>query len=48
MLLELGGEEAEALSADLDWLGYGDVTLSIDEDGDVRGIEARWPGAPPT
>ena len=48
VLLELGGEEAEALSADLDWLGYGDVTLSIDEDGDVRGIEARWPGAPPT
>jgi release factor glutamine methyltransferase len=40
VLLELGGEQAEALRSDLDRLGYVDVMVSVDEDGDVRGLEA--------
>jgi release factor glutamine methyltransferase len=40
LLLELGGEQADALGDDLARLGYVDVTVLIDEDGDVRGIEA--------
>jgi release factor glutamine methyltransferase len=57
LLLELGGEEADALGADLARLGYVDVTVLVDEDGDQRGIEAissgrrpagRRPAADPT
>jgi len=40
LLLELGGEQPAALGDDLARLGYVDVTVLIDEDGDVRGIEA--------
>lgn len=40
LLLELGGRQAEALADDLARLGYVDVTVLSDEDGDVRGIEA--------
>ena len=40
LLLELGGEQADALGDDLARLGYADVTVLVDEDGDVRGIEA--------
>jgi release factor glutamine methyltransferase len=40
LLLELGGGEADALGADLARLGYADVSVLLDEDGDVRGIEA--------
>ena len=40
LLLELGGEQAGALSDDLARRGYVDVTVLVDEDGDVRGIEA--------
>ena len=40
LLLELGGEQADALGEDLARLGYIDVTVLVDEDGDVRGIEA--------
>jgi release factor glutamine methyltransferase len=40
LLLELGGEQAEALGDDLARLGYVDVIVLLDEDGDVRGIEA--------
>jgi release factor glutamine methyltransferase len=40
LLLELGGEQADALAGDLARLGYGDVCVLTDEDGDVRGIEA--------
>jgi release factor glutamine methyltransferase len=40
LLLELGGEQAEALDDDLVRLGYVDVGVLVDEDGDVRGIEA--------
>jgi len=41
ILLELGGSQAEELRDDLARLGYGDVTVLADEEGDVRGIEAR-------
>ena len=40
LLLELGGEQADALSDDLARLGYIDVSVLVDEDRDVRGIEA--------
>jgi release factor glutamine methyltransferase len=40
LLLELGGEQAEALGEELDRLGYVDVAVLADEDGDRRGIEA--------
>jgi release factor glutamine methyltransferase len=40
LLLELGGEQANALEADLTRLGYRDVAVLVDEDDDVRGIEA--------
>jgi release factor glutamine methyltransferase len=42
ILLELGGDQALALESDLDRLGYGDVTVHVDEDGDVRGLEATF------
>jgi release factor glutamine methyltransferase len=40
LLLELGGEQADALGADLARFGYVDVTLLVDEEDDVRGVEA--------
>jgi release factor glutamine methyltransferase len=40
LLLELGADQPEALAEDLDRLGYANVTVLHDEDGDVRGIEA--------
>jgi release factor glutamine methyltransferase len=40
LLLELGGEQADALGDDLTRLGYVDVSVLVDEDGDVRSIEA--------
>jgi release factor glutamine methyltransferase len=40
LLLELGAQQPEALAEDLDRLGYANVTVLHDEDGDVRGIEA--------
>ena len=40
LLLELGGEQAGSLRHDLARLGYLDVSVLVDEDGDVRGIEA--------
>ena len=40
LLLELGGEQADALRDDLARLRYVDVGVLRDEDGDVRGIEA--------
>ena len=39
LLLELGGEQAEALGGDLDRLGYVEMSVLFDGDGDVRGIE---------
>jgi len=40
LILELGGGQADALGDDLARLGYTDVGLFVDEDGDVRGIDA--------
>jgi release factor glutamine methyltransferase len=40
LLLELGAGQPEALGDDLARLGYADVAVVVDEDGDVRGIEA--------
>jgi release factor glutamine methyltransferase len=40
LLLELGADQPQALSDDLERHGYGDVAVLTDEDGDVRGIEA--------
>ncbi len=40
VLLELGGEQADLLREDLAGLGYGGVNTLIDDDGDVRGMEA--------
>jgi release factor glutamine methyltransferase len=40
LLLELGGDEANLLHGELARLGFWDVTVLKDEDGDVRGIEA--------
>jgi release factor glutamine methyltransferase len=40
LLLEVGGDQADLLQGDLDRLGYVDVNILADEDGDVRGIEA--------
>jgi len=40
LLLELGGEQADLLGDDLDRLGYVDVSVLVDDDGDVRGVEA--------
>jgi release factor glutamine methyltransferase len=42
LLLELGGEQAGALRGDLARLGYVDVSVLVDEDGDARGIEATY------
>jgi release factor glutamine methyltransferase len=46
LLLELGGEQADLLRDDLARLGYVDVSVLVDDEGDVRGIEAS--AAPPT
>jgi release factor glutamine methyltransferase len=42
LLLELGGDQAESLQGQLVKAGYGDVVTLLDEDGDVRGIEATY------
>ena len=42
LLLELGGNQADALGDNLARLGYVDVTVLPDEDGDIRGIEATF------
>jgi release factor glutamine methyltransferase len=47
ILLEVGGEQAGALRDDLARLGYADVSVLADEDGDIRGIEATL-GRPET
>jgi release factor glutamine methyltransferase len=51
LLLELGGDQARVLTDELVRLGYVDRSILIDQDGDVRGIEATFlrtpPGQPP-
>lgn len=41
LLLELGGDQAEALGGVLRAAGFSPASLFEDEEGDVRGIEAR-------
>lgn len=48
VLLELGGEQADLLHDDLAQLGYDKVITLIDDDGDVRGIEATLGDAHPS
>ena len=40
LLLELGGGQADLLADDLARLGYVGISVVVDEEGDVRGIEA--------
>jgi release factor glutamine methyltransferase len=42
LLLELGGEQADVLRADLARLGYVDVSVLVDDEHDVRGVESRF------
>ena len=42
LLLELGGRQADLLADDLARLGYVDIRVVVDEEGDVRGIEATF------
>jgi release factor glutamine methyltransferase len=42
MLLEVGGDQAELLAVDLRNVGFTHVDSWNDDDGDLRGIEARW------
>ena len=46
LLLELGAEEADLLADDLAGRHFTDVDVLIDEDGDVRGIEATYAPTP--
>ncbi len=45
LLLEVGGDQPDLLAGDLARLGYRDVELLRDDEGDVRGIEATGPVA---
>jgi release factor glutamine methyltransferase len=45
LLLELGGDQADRLHDDLARVGYVDVSVLFDDDGDVRGIESKFAGA---
>ena len=50
LLLELGAGQPELLRDEMSRLGYRDVRTLLDEDGDVRGVEAvhlRDAGSPP-
>ncbi|HSZ38125.1 MAG TPA: SAM-dependent methyltransferase [Acidimicrobiales bacterium] len=40
LLLELGGEQAGLIGSQMRALGYSEIEVWADEDGDVRGIEA--------
>ncbi|MBA2282462.1 MAG: HemK family protein methyltransferase [Acidimicrobiia bacterium] len=44
LLLELGGDHAELIDTDLARHGFEDVAVLLDDDGDVRGIEATRAG----
>jgi release factor glutamine methyltransferase len=46
LLLEVGGEQHALLDENLSRLGYADVEVLVDEDGDVRGIEATLARTP--
>lgn len=44
LLLELGGDQARIVGDELDRLGYADLAVITDDDGDVRGIETVYVG----
>jgi hypothetical protein len=44
LLLGAGGDQADLPGPDLERLGYGDIELLLDEEDDVRGIEATLTG----
>ena len=46
LLLELGGAQADLLRPTLGHHGYATVRTWTDEDGDLRGLEARLGGRP--
>lgn len=41
LLVELGGDQVELVGEELLRLGYGELAVLRDDDGDVRGVEAR-------
>jgi release factor glutamine methyltransferase len=45
LLVEIGGAQDAALAPDLRRAGFADVATWPDEDGDLRGLAARRPGA---
>jgi release factor glutamine methyltransferase len=44
LVLELGGGQGRLLSPDLERAGFGRISAVVDEDGDVRGVEATLAG----
>ena len=42
LLLEIGGDQAEILAPDIARLGFEDVAMLSDDDGDVRGLELTF------
>jgi release factor glutamine methyltransferase len=46
LLLELGGDQAELLGPELERVGFDEVQPLLDEEDDVRGIEATLTGPP--
>lgn len=42
LVAELGGDQAEAIVAGWTALGYRQITVLADDDGDARAVEARW------
>jgi release factor glutamine methyltransferase len=43
LLLELGGDQADQLVPHLQLLGYKEITVLFDDEGDLCGIEATGP-----
>lgn len=47
LLLELGGDQARAVTVEMEAAGFEEVTVLRDDDGDDRAIEGRRPHPPP-
>jgi release factor glutamine methyltransferase len=41
LLLEVGGHQADGLPAEMARLGYSDISVLVDDEGDVRGIASK-------
>ena len=48
LLLELGGDQASTVAAQMEAAGFGDIAVLRDDDGDDRAIEGRLAGREPT